>query len=91
MSESWRGGSTTRWRAFRAAILRRDHYLCTIRGPGCLRVAPLSGGHVDHIIPLSAGGPKFDPSNVRAACERCNRGRPMHVLSEPEPRSVSNW
>ena len=91
MSKGWKGGSDTRWRKFRAAILRRDHYLCTINGPKCTDKAPLKGGHVDHIIPLDLGGQKYDPLNARAACQACNTGRRVSVMEEPAPKRVSNW
>ncbi|GAA2355282.1 hypothetical protein Cme02nite_69300 [Catellatospora methionotrophica] len=92
MSKEWRGGSDTRWRAFRAAILARDRYTCQIQGKGCTKTAPLDGGHVDHIVLLSMGGQKYDPANCRAACQACNLARkkaqPQH---EPPPKRVSSW
>lgn len=91
MSAGWESGSDTRWRNFRAAILKRDHYLCTIKRPGCTITAPLEGGHVDHITPLALGGDKYDPANARAACGHCNTGRRVTVADEPAPRSVSRW
>lgn len=87
MSRSWEGGSDTRWRAFRAAILQRDHHTCTIAGPKCVHTAT----HVDHVVPLVMGGQKYDPRNARAACEPCNTGRRVAVVEEPAPRRVSNW
>lgn len=91
MSAGWAGGSDTRWRTFRAGILRRDHYLCQIRRPGCTINASLDGGHVDHITPLAMGGDKYDPANARAACEHCNTGRRVKPAEEPEPKRVSSW
>lgn len=87
MSAGWSGGSDTRWRAFRAGILRRDKGLCTIRAAGCTTLAE----HVDHVIPLAMGGEKYDPANCRAACEHCNTSRRVHVAHEPEPKRVSRW
>ena len=88
----WEGkGSDTRWRNFRAGILRRDRYLCQIRGKNCTDKAPLIGGHVDHITPLARGGQKYDPENVRAACATCNQGRRIDIIEEPAPKRVSNW
>lgn len=91
MSRSWKGGSDTRWRTFRAAILRRDHYLCQIQGKGCTGTAPLQGGHVDHIVPLHMGGQKYDPANARAACAHCNTSRRIAIAEEPAPKRVSSW
>ena len=62
-------GST--WRKIRLAVLDRDGHICQIRGPKCL----IDATDVDHIVPWRAGGAFFDPSNLRAACGPCNRGR----------------
>jgi 5-methylcytosine-specific restriction endonuclease McrA len=92
MSGSWKGGSDTRWRVFRAGILKRDRYLCRVRGKGCTNRAPLVGGHVDHIISLAMGGQKYDPANARAACAHCNTSRRVAVAEqEPPPKRVSTW
>lgn len=92
MSKAWSRGSDTRWREFRAAILQRDRYLCTIRGKGCTTTAPLVGGHVDHIVMISMGGEKYDPANCRAACQTCNLGRKKaRPVEEPAPKRISTW
>lgn len=59
------------WRKIRAQVLERDGGLCQIRGPRCTGTATA----VDHIIPVQAGGPWFDPANLRGACVNCNNGR----------------
>lgn len=88
MSKSWSGGSTTRWRTFRAAILQRDHHLCTLKLPGCTTHAE----HVHHIQPLAKGGAKYDPLNVTSACAHCNlKLGDRSPVPQPEPRSVSSW
>jgi 5-methylcytosine-specific restriction endonuclease McrA len=88
MSRSWQGGSDTRWTRLRAAILRRDHYRCTITAPGCLGVAD----QVDHITPLHMGGAKYDPTNCRASCGPCNLGRKRaQPREEPPHRRISKW
>lgn len=92
MSAGWEKGSDTRWRNFRAFILRRDKYQCTIRGSKCTGKAPLAGGHVDHEIPLHLGGQKYDPDNARASCAACNTGRRVPPSAyEPAPRQISTW
>lgn len=92
MSKAWDGGSDSRWRRFRAAVLARDRYLCTIRGEGCTVTAPLIGGHVDHVIPLVRGGAKYDMTNARAACAHCNTSRGSSTPApQPEPRPTSSW
>jgi hypothetical protein len=59
------------WQKIRKTILERDSHLCQIRGPKCTTTATA----VDHIIPVSAGGPWYDPNNLRAACTPCNNWR----------------
>lgn len=56
------------WRNLRLRILMRDGYRCQINGLGCTTVAD----QVDHIKRLSEGGAKYDPNNLRAACNHCN-------------------
>lgn len=59
------------WRRIRQQVLERDGHLCQIRGPNCTRLAD----QVDHIVPWDKGGAPYDPTNLRAACRRCNVGR----------------
>lgn len=92
MSREWEGGSDSRWRAFRLTILERDRYRCQIQARGCTTLALPAGGHVDHIVPLSRGGAKYDPSNCRAACPPCNTSRSRALPKpQPQPRRVSSW
>ncbi len=58
-----RNGSTRKWRTVRWQVLERDRYTCRYCG------AP--AGHVDHVVPVSAGGGEH-PGNLAAACQRCN-------------------
>jgi hypothetical protein len=62
---------TYAWRKLRTQILRRDGYLCQVRGPRCTVQATA----VDHIIPVDSGGPVYDPENLRAICASCNVSR----------------
>lgn len=88
MSKAWESGSDTRWRRFRLTILERDKGLCTVRLQGCTTRAE----EVDHIIPLSRGGPRYDPANCRASCGWCNRKRGDRApVTQPQPRRVSSW
>lgn len=59
------------WRRVRKAVLERDGYRCRIHGPKCTEQAT----EVDHIVPHDAGGARYDPDNLRAACGTCNKGR----------------
>lgn len=58
------------WRRVRAEVLAESR-VCAIKGPKCTKVAT----EVDHIIPVEAGGPRLDRSNLRPACRACNAGR----------------
>ena len=61
-------GSTYKWRKVRDRILRRDGYRCTyIDGDGN-RCQARDRLHVDHVIPVSAGGTDT-PTNLRVLCE----------------------
>jgi hypothetical protein len=77
-------GKTTRpeyrgaWPRIRKAILERDNHLCQIRAARCTTHAT----HVDHIIPVTQGGPWWEPTNLRAACQNCNLGRIDHKRTE---------
>jgi 5-methylcytosine-specific restriction endonuclease McrA len=54
---------TADWKTLRIAILERDAHTCAYCGA--------EADTVDHIIPASMGG-TADPSNLIAACNRCN-------------------
>ena len=63
--------STHTWRKIRLQVLARDEYQCQIRSKRCTQLAT----QVDHIVPWTKGGAKFDPNNLRASCKNCNLGR----------------
>ena len=70
-----RGGSTRAWRELRLKILARDANTCGYCGA--------EAKHIDHIIPVSAGGTD-DAENLTAACARCNQlksDKPVSVFS----------
>jgi len=56
------------WPNVRKRVLERDQYRCQVRGPRCTERAT----EVDHIVPFSQGGAKYDPANLQAACKPCN-------------------
>jgi hypothetical protein len=66
------------WPRIRKAILERDNHTCQIRAARCTTHAT----HVDHIIPVTQGGPWWEPTNLRAACQNCNLGRIDHKRNE---------
>jgi 5-methylcytosine-specific restriction endonuclease McrA len=55
------------YRALAHWVLQRDRYQCQIKGPRCTDWAT----EVDHIVARADGGDDV-PSNMRAACKRCN-------------------
>lgn len=57
-------------KALRFSILTRDGFACRY----CGRKAPEVALHVDHVIPVSRGGPST-PDNLVAACIDCNSGK----------------
>lgn len=59
------------WPRIRKQILERDNHTCQIKNKRCTGTAT----HVDHIIPITQGGPWWDPDNLRAACSTCNYSR----------------
>ncbi len=59
------------WPRIRRTILERDNHTCQIQSPQCTGTATV----VDHIIPVTAGGPWWDPDNLRASCNTCNNNR----------------
>jgi 5-methylcytosine-specific restriction protein A len=66
----------TGWKKVRLMVLERDGWLCRVRGPNCLGGAT----EVDHIVPVVVGGAWHDPSNLRASCGPCNKGRNRQVI-----------
>lgn len=43
------------------------------------------GEQVDHIIPISAGGEKFDPSNLQTLCASCHASKTRRDNSQFKP------
>jgi hypothetical protein len=62
MSRAWKGGSTSRWRKIREAVLKRD---------GCCQMCGQSEGqmHIDHVIPKRLGGGD-EIWNLRQLCAK---------------------
>ena len=58
--------SGARWRNTVAMILARDGYTCRVPRDGAMCARPAVTA--DHVVPPPAGGPVYDPDNLRAAC-----------------------
>ena len=56
---------STEWRRFRAQMLRQRSQ-CEVDGCG------RASRHLDHRVPLRAGGAPFHPMNVQALCASCH-------------------
>jgi 5-methylcytosine-specific restriction endonuclease McrA len=63
------------WQRVKRRVIRRDDGVCWLCGkPGA--------DTADHVIPVSRGGPIYDPLNLRACHIKCNRvrgNRPPHI------------
>lgn len=56
------------WPKIRKAILEASGYRCALGLAGCTKRAT----QVDHIIPVSLGGPRLDPRNLQPVCTNCH-------------------
>ncbi len=63
-------------RKIRRAVFARDGWRCQLCGMRPTHVDPLS---IDHIVPVSMGGSRDDPRNLRAAHRTGNSNR-LHVI-----------
>jgi 5-methylcytosine-specific restriction enzyme A len=75
--------STTEHKAWRKAVLDRDHWWCQIRELGCTRRA----NNADHIVPVAFGGSAFDLSNGQAACKVCHDKKSKREATEGRRRA----
>jgi 5-methylcytosine-specific restriction endonuclease McrA len=77
--------STAAWQRVRRAVLRRDGHVCQVRGPRCLGHAST----VHHLVPSSQAPHLFwEPSNLVAACPRCNYGDGSRVAAENTGQTI---
>lgn len=67
-SKSWEAGSTRRWRGVRAQQLLDE--------PRCRRCGA-EATEVDHILPLSERGSKWDRANIQSLCEGCHEAKSL--------------
>lgn len=65
--------STPEHKAWRRAVLDRDHWRCRIRGPKCLGKAT----QADHIINVARGGAELDLNNGQAVCKPCHDAKTL--------------
>ncbi len=62
-------------RMWKENILARDDYTCTYCG--CT-----DNLTIDHIVPRSKGGARWDDSNVTTACRTCNQAKGSMSLAD---------
>lgn len=67
-SASWQSGSTRKWREARDQQLRDETH--------CRRCGT-KATEVDHILPLSEGGSKWDKANMQSLCEDCHKAKSL--------------
>jgi len=90
MSKAWAGGSTSRWRRLRAAILEENQ---RVNGGRCQ--AALGGvctgwaEQAHHTKGRAVTGD--DPRFIIATCRACNLKLGDVTATSPEPRPVTKW
>jgi len=93
-SRAWTGGSDRRWRRARERQLAEFPVCrpCEERGRGEVAV------EVHHVVPLAAGGHRYDPDNLLSVCSTCHdalhgaRIRGCDVDGNPlDPRARARW
>jgi 5-methylcytosine-specific restriction enzyme A len=70
------------WPRVRRAILVRDRWRCWVCGG--------RANQVDHLVPISAGGARLDPRNLKAICKSCNVRR-AREREQREGRVRRQW
>jgi 5-methylcytosine-specific restriction endonuclease McrA len=79
--------STARWQRLRRAVLARYGHLCQLQGPRCTGYATT----VHHCVPRSQAPELFwEPTNLVAACGRCNYGGGARVAAENTRRTIKD-
>jgi 5-methylcytosine-specific restriction endonuclease McrA len=77
--------STARWQRLRKAVLAHYGYVCQLEGPRCTGYA----SSVHHLVPSSQAPHLFwEPTNLVAACPRCNYGDGSRVAAENTRRTI---
>jgi 5-methylcytosine-specific restriction enzyme A len=66
-------GYDTRWRTLRLHVLAREPLCRSCRARGLIKRA----SEVDHIVPIRAGGARYDKSNLQPLCRSCHSAKTM--------------
>jgi 5-methylcytosine-specific restriction endonuclease McrA len=79
--------STARWQRLRKAVLAHYGYVCHVEGPRCTGYATT----VHHLVPSSQAPHLFwEPSNLAAACGRCNYGDGARVAADNRRQQIAH-
>jgi 5-methylcytosine-specific restriction endonuclease McrA len=79
--------STARWQRLRKAVLAHYGYVCQVEGPRCTGYATT----VHHLVPSSQAPHLFwEPSNLVAACRRCNYGDGARVAAQNTRQTIED-
>jgi 5-methylcytosine-specific restriction endonuclease McrA len=79
--------STARWQRLRKAVPAHYGHVCQIEGPRCTGYATT----VHHLIPSSQAPYLFwEPSNLVAACGRCNYGDGARVAAQNTRQTIES-
>ena len=74
------------WTEFRIRFLRASAMICEYCGKTGLTEEPVAGhfylATLNHIVPVSKGGPVYDPENLKVACFPCNKSKADLSLEE---------
>ena len=82
-SAAARGYCTKAHLAWRQAVLTRDAWQCQM----CKRIcAGEREAHADHILPISAGGGRYDLANGQCLCRSCHSSKTMRERGLAPPR-----
>jgi 5-methylcytosine-specific restriction protein A len=74
-SEPWRGRKY--WQQIRKVVITRDVICQTCKANG--KVVP--GCDVDHIVPVSEGGSKYNLDNLQLLCRSCHSQKTMNEIN----------
>jgi 5-methylcytosine-specific restriction endonuclease McrA len=79
--------STARWQRLRKAVLAHYGYVCQLEGLRCTGYATT----VHHRVPSSQAPELFwEPSNLAAACGRCNYGDGARVAAQNTRQTIEH-
>jgi 5-methylcytosine-specific restriction endonuclease McrA len=73
-SDSWFQLATEDRIDYKDQVAKRDGLVCSRHnGNGCGRYLPVHMMSIDHIVPISMGGPVSEVSNMQLLCFSCHR------------------